>query len=106
MTPRHRGVAVEDQGGVRFPLANETLLPGAANLASGLPSREWNHVHQQPPNPHPLCFSTRRAKASHVAASSALIAYSLMHPPLISLAPQTSEGVYAFLPRMVQRPPT
>ena len=23
LTPRHRGVAVEDQGGVRFPLANE-----------------------------------------------------------------------------------
>jgi len=35
LTPRHRGVAVEDQSGVRFPLANETLLPGAAHLTFG-----------------------------------------------------------------------
>jgi hypothetical protein len=35
LTPRHRGLAVEDQSGVRSPLANETLLPGAAHLAVG-----------------------------------------------------------------------
>src|SRR5438132_1222108 len=35
LAPGHRGVAVEDQGRVSFALANETLLPGAANLALG-----------------------------------------------------------------------
>src|SRR5262249_4325421 len=46
------------------------------------PTREWNQVHQHPPNPMPLCFSARRAKASQVEASSGLIAYSLMRPAI------------------------
>src|SRR5215510_16499431 len=60
-----------------FPSRTRRSFQGRPFSPSGLPSREWNHVHQQPPNPHPLCFSTRRANASHVEASSALISYSL-----------------------------
>ncbi len=33
LAPRHRGVAVEGQGRVSLPLANETLLPRAAHFA-------------------------------------------------------------------------
>ena len=51
-------------------------------------------MHQQPPNPMPLCFSARRAKASHVEASSGLIAYSLMPLRPLALARPT-EGAYA-----------
>src|SRR6185436_17659965 len=35
LAPGHRGVAVEDQGGMSVALANETLLPGAAFFALG-----------------------------------------------------------------------
>src|SRR5262245_41785470 len=35
LAPPDRRVAVEDQCGVRLPLADETLLPGAALLAVG-----------------------------------------------------------------------
>src|SRR5262245_13397921 len=35
LSPGHRCVAVEDESGARFPLASETLLPGAALLALG-----------------------------------------------------------------------
>src|SRR5215471_5903357 len=60
-----------------LPSRTRRSFQGRPFSPSGLPSREWNHVHQQPPNPHPLCLSSSRAYASHVDASSALISYSL-----------------------------
>src|SRR5688500_11562150 len=63
-----------------LPSRTRRSFHGRPISPSGLPTREWNQVHQQPPNPMPLCFSARRAKASHVEASSGLIAYSLIRP--------------------------
>src|SRR5215471_664717 len=60
------------------PSRTRRSFQGRPFSPSGLPSREWNQVHQQPPNPHPLCLSSSRAYASHVEASSALISYSLI----------------------------
>src|SRR3954453_7262122 len=65
-----------------LPSRTRRSFQGRPFSPSGLPTREWNQVHQQPPNPMPLCFSARRAKASHVEASSDLIAYSLIAPPV------------------------
>src|SRR5262245_63604488 len=73
-----------------FPSRTRRSFQGRPFSPSGLPSREWNHVHQQPPNPHPLCFSTRAAKACHVEASSARIAYSLIAPSV--LRPWSTDG--------------
>src|SRR6185503_17855857 len=64
-----------------IPSRTRRSFHGRPFSPSGLPSREWNQVHQQPPNPMPLCFSARRSNASHVDASSGLIVYALMHPP-------------------------
>src|SRR5262245_64362428 len=74
-----------------IPSRTRRSFHGRPISPSGLPSREWNHVHQQPPKPIPLCFSARRANASHVEASSDLMAYSLIHS---SASEETHEGPY------------
>src|SRR5436190_1274239 len=81
-----------------LPSRTRRSFQGRPFSPSGLPTREWNHVHQQPPNPIPLCFSARRANASHVDASSARIAYSLMHPPFPGLTEPPTERPYSLLP--------
>src|SRR6478672_2719380 len=74
-----------------WPSRTRRSFQGRPFSPSGLPSREWNHVHQQPPNPAPLCLSSKRAYASHVEASSALTSYSLIAAPLTEIARLTSE---------------
>src|SRR5512133_3941555 len=78
-----------------LPSRTRRSFQGRPFSPSGLPTREWNHVHQQPPNPMPLCFSARSAKASQVEASSALIEYSLIAPSVLIWRQLTSERVYA-----------
>src|SRR6476660_6284233 len=77
-----------------WPSRTRRSFQGRPFSPSGLPSREWNHVHQQPPNPAPLCLSSKRAYASHVEASSALISYSLIAPPRDRDRPVNERGVY------------
>src|SRR6478672_1307067 len=85
-----------------WPSRTRRSFQGRPFSPSGLPSREWNHVHQQPPNPAPLCLSSKRAYASHVEASSALTSYSLIAPPLDRDRPADERGVYV-PPRLGRR---
>src|SRR5262249_28435401 len=88
-----------------LPSRTRRSFQGRPFSPSGLPSREWNHVHQQPPNPHPLCLSSSRSSAFQVEASSALISYSLIAPPPTRIARLASGESMCFVPGPAREKP-